>query len=140
MSVIANPFDRSDLYIASEYHSTIIASVDRADGYKPFKRQVDAWWLALGIGVQRHYRKELRPAERVKFMDGTIFGSDPWRITHLQLLGLNWFGPEALSRPSDIINAANEYANGGFDWIVETVSGDPKPTLAVYNRLDDLIV
>ena len=140
MSVIANPFDRSDLYVASAFHDAITATVDRTDGYKPFKRQIDAWWLALGIGVQRGHRKELAPADRTKFMDGTIFGSDPWRITHLQLLGLNWFGPEALSRPSDIITAANEYANGGFNWIVETAAGAPNRTLAIYNRIEDLIV
>jgi hypothetical protein len=140
MSVIANPFVRYDLYIAADYHDAITASVDRVDGYKPFKRQVDAWWLALAIGVQRDYRRELSPSNRVKFMDGTIFGSDPWRITHLQLLGLNWFGPEALSRPSDIVTAANAYANGGFDWIVEVASGAPNRTLAIYNRIEDLVI
>ena len=139
MTTIANPFDRSDLYVSSQYHEAITASVDRSDVYKPFKRQIDAWWLALAIGIQREHRKVLTPADRVKFMDGTIFSSDPWRITHLQLLGLNWFGTEALNRPSDIITAANEYANGGFDWIVEAVAGAPNRTLAIYNRIGDLL-
>ncbi len=140
MSVIANPFDRSDLYVATEYHDAITASVDRQDGYKPFKRQIDAWWLALAIGIQRGHRKPLAPTHRTKFMDGTIFGSDPWRITHLQLLGLTWFGADALSRPPEIIAAANEFANTGFEWIVEAVAGAPNRTLAVYNRIEDLIV
>jgi hypothetical protein len=139
MSIVANPFDRTELFIATEYHPAITATVDRADGYKAFRRQVDAWWLALAIGVQRDQRREL-PSERVKFIDGTIFSSDPWRITHLQLLGLIWFGPDALDRPSDIITAANEYANGGFDWIVATVDGAPNRTLAIYNRIDELFV
>jgi hypothetical protein len=139
MSVIANPFDRSDLFVASEYHEAITSSVDRTDGYKPFKRQIDAWWLGLGIGIQRGHRKPLAPAGRTKFMDGTIFGSDPWRITHLQLLGLTWFGSDALGRPSDIVTAANEYANTGFEWIVETAAGAPNRTLAIYNRIEDLI-
>jgi hypothetical protein len=139
MTTIANPFDRSDLYVASQFHDAVLASVDRSDVYKPFRRQIDAWWLALAIGIQREHRKALTPTDRVKFMDGTIFSSDPWRITHLQLLGLNWFGTEALNRPSDIITAANEYANGGFDWIVEAVAGAPNRTLAIYNRIGDLL-
>ena len=139
MTTLANPFDRSDLYVASQFHEAVLASVDRSEVYKPFRRQIDAWWLALAIGIQREQRKVLAPADRVKFMDGTIFSSDPWRITHLQLLGLNWFGTEALNRPSDIITAANEYANGGFDWIVEAVAGAPNRTLAIYNRIGDLL-
>ena len=134
MSIVPNPFDRFDLFISTEYHQTVTASVDRADGYKAFKRQVDAWWLALAVGIQRDRRKPFT-GERVKFIEGTIFSSDPWRITHLQLLGLVWFGTEALEHPSEIINAANEYANCGFDWIVETVDGAPNKTLAIYNRI-----
>lgn len=139
MSVLANPFDRTELFIAEEFHPLITASVDRADGYKPFRRQIDAWWLALAIGIQRDLRKQFTGG-RIKFIDGTIFSSDPWRITHLQLLGLTWYGEQALDRPTDIINAANEYANAGFDWIVETTEGSPNRTLAIYNRIDDLLL
>lgn len=139
MSVVANPFDRSELFVAREFHETITTAVDRSDGRAPFRRQVDAWWLAMAIGVQRDFRKPLT-GERVKFVEGTIFGSDPWRITHLQLLGLVWFGPDALGRPGDIMNAANEFANGGFDWVVETVAGQPNRTLAMYNRIAEVLV
>lgn len=139
MSIVANPFDRSELYIATEYHGAITSTVDRADENKAFRRQVDAWWLALAIGVQRNHRISL-PVDRTKFMDGTIFGSDPWRITHLQLLGLLWFGADALDRPGDIIAVANEYANAGFDWIVATTDGAGNRTLATYNRIEELLV
>ena len=138
MSLVANPFDRSELFIAKEFHETITSAVDRSDGRAPFRRQVDAWWLALSIGIQRGHRKPLT-AERVKFVEGTIFGSDPWRITHLQLLGLFWFGPEALAQPSEIVAAANEYANAGFDWVAGTVSGQPNRTLALYNGIDEVL-
>jgi hypothetical protein len=139
MSVVANPFDRSELFIAAEYHPAITATVDRADENKAFRRQVDAWWLALAIGVQRDQRRQFS-GERIKFIDGIIFGSDPWRITHLQLLGLLWFGADALDRPGDIITAANEYANAGFDWIADTADGAGNRTLAIYNRIEDLLV
>lgn len=138
MSVVANPFDRSELLIAREFHETIIGAVDRTDGRAPFKRQVDAWWLAMTIGIQRGSRKPHTP-DRVKFVEGTIFGSDPWRITHLQLLGLVWFGPDALAQPSDIVTAANEYANAGFEWVAGTVSGQPNRTLAMYNGIADVL-
>lgn len=138
MSTVINPFDRADLYIAAEHHTAITNTVDRSDPAVAFRRQIDAWWLALSIGVRTDERRAIT-GERVKFMDGTILGSDPWRITHLQLLGLTWFGPDALERPSDIIAAATEYANAGFDWITETVQGAPNRTLAVYTRLSDFV-
>ena len=139
MSIVANPFDRFELFVGREFHETITSAVDRSDGRAPFRRQVDAWWLAMTIGVQRGQRKPLT-AERVKFVEGTIFGSDPWRITHLQLLGLVWFGPDALGHPGDIVTAANEFANAGFDWVVETVSGQPNRTLAMYNGIAEVLV
>jgi hypothetical protein len=139
VSIVANPFDRSELFIAKEYHPAIVGAVDRADENKAFRRQIDAWWLALAIGVQRDHRREFS-GERTKIIDGTIFGSDPWRITHLQLLGLVWFGPDALDHPGDIIAAANEYANGGLDWIAETVDGAGNRTLAIFNRIEELLV
>ena len=56
------------------------------------------------------------------------------------VVSVQWFGSEALDKPSEIINAANEFANGGFDWIVEGVTGAPNKTLAVYNRIEELFV
>jgi hypothetical protein len=139
MSLIANPFDRADLLLDSNQHKVISDAVSRsADGEKPFRRLIDAWWLALCIGVHIEDRKPFTGGT-TKFNDGAIFSSDPWRITHLQLLGLTWSGADALGQPSQIIQAANEYANGGIGWVVETIHGQPNRTLAIYNRINDLL-
>lgn len=138
MSRAANPFATTDLYVADEVHGVITDNVHRNDARRPFRRQIDAWWLALLIGLQNGEHRPLT-GKTVKFMDGTIFGSDPWRITHLELLGLSWFGPEGLDRPHDIVSRASEYANAGFDWVVETVAGQTNRTLALYSRLGELV-
>lgn len=138
MSALANPFDRTEIFIAAEHHTAITNTVDRSDPTVAFRRQIDAWWLALSIGVQADQRRPLSDSPS-KMTDGAIFSSDPWRITHLELLGLSWFGADALDRPRDIISTASEYANYGFDWVTETVQGAPNRTLAIYNRLADLI-
>jgi len=138
MGLIANPFDRSDLYLDSKHHLVISDAVNRSDVEKPFRRFVDAWWLGLCIGVHRNDRKPFN-GETIKFNDGAIFSSDPWRITHLQLLGLTWSGAEALGQPNQIIQAANEYANGGIEWVVSTIHGQPNRTLAIYNNIIELL-
>lgn len=137
MSLILNPFDRSDLLLETKHHSIISDSIARADGEKPFKRFVDAWWLALCIGVRSEQRVKLS-GETTKFNDGGIFSSDPWRIIHLQLLGLSWLDSKALDHPNQIIQIASEYANGGIEWIIETIHGQPNRTLAIYNRISQL--
>ncbi|WP_322773853.1 hypothetical protein [Synechococcus sp. CBW1107] len=137
MSLIANPFDRADLFLDSKQHQVISDAQSRSDLEKPFRRLVDAWWLALCIGVHRDDRKPFT-GDKTKIIDGAIFSSDPWRITHLQLLGLTWSGADALEQPSQIVQAANEYANGGIHWVVETIHGQPNRTLAIYNRIDEL--
>ena len=51
----------------------------------------------------------------VRFNDGGILESDPWRITQLELVILAEQGEEAASNPSTVVQSANEYANTGFN-------------------------
>ncbi|WP_411871684.1 hypothetical protein [Vulcanococcus limneticus] len=136
MSLIVNPFDRSDLFLETKHHAIVAEAISRADGEKPFKRYIDAWWLALCIGVRKDHRVKLS-GDTTKFNDGGIFSSDPWRIIHLQLLGLSWLGSTALDHPTQIIQLSSEYVNGGIEWIVDTIHGQPNRTLAIYNRISE---
>ena len=70
--------------------------VDRSDVRVAFPRQVDLWWCALGIGVVEGHRTPLPDRDRlVKFNDGGILESDPWRTTRLELLALAEVGRSA---------------------------------------------
>jgi hypothetical protein len=114
-----------------------LVSKGEKDGSAPFPRQVDAWWMAMSIGVRQGRRTPL-PERVVKFNDGGILSSDPWRITQLELLTLSLLGAEALDSPSQTIRMASEFANTGFDWLLETVLGQAEPTLALINAVEEL--
>ena len=134
---IVNRYASQDLFIAREYHDRIGDFVSRGQDSRPFSRYVDAWWVAMTIGIQRDRRTPL-PSGVVKFNDGGILSSDPWRITHLELLALARGGPEALDRPAELIRMASEYANAGFPELVDLLTGQVEATLTLMLRLDGL--
>lgn len=140
MVLLANPYASQDLYISADVSERIGELVSRSekDGSKPFTRQVDAWWMAMCIGFVRGYGTPL-PEKTVKFNDGGILSSDPWRITQLALLTLDQFGPDALETPARAIRMATEYANTGFPWLLERALGEAEPTLAITNALPGLL-
>ena len=132
---IVNRYANQDLFIARIHHERLPAFVSRSEqDSHPFARQVDAWWAAIGIGVQRGERTPL-PADQVKFNDGGILSSDPWRITHLELLALAEGGEEIIEKPAEVIRMASEYANTGFPHLLEHLMGQPEPTLNLMIRL-----
>lgn len=137
---LANPYATQDLYVASEFRDRMEELVARSDkdGSRPFSRQVDAWWFAMCVGVIKGIRTRL-PEKQVKFNDGAIFATDPWRITQLELLTISELGVEALDSPRATIALASEYAQTGFVWVLDTVLGAGEPNLALLNSLDSLI-
>jgi hypothetical protein len=135
--VIANPYASQDLFIPREVHERVGDFVGRGsnDG-KPFPRFIDAWWLAIGLGVQFGERRPT-PDDRIKFNDGSILSSDPWRITQLELLAVAEAGADAVHSPPTVIRIASEYANGGFPWLLDQMTGQAEPALALMNKLGD---
>ena len=145
MAIVVNRYATSDLFIARDYRGQLTNFVDRLDDggpssspevLRPFRRQIDAWWAALVLGVRSGQRTPLSTTNRSKFNDGSVLNSDPWRITHLDLLALAEEGPDMLDRPADVIRMANEYANGGFQELLDQLVGQPEPTLNLMLRLD----
>lgn len=103
----------------------------------PFDRQIDLWWLALCLGVRKGQRAQVPPAERrTKFADGAILSSDPWRITHLSLLGIAEIGEDALSRPTEVLRIAHEYVVTGIRQLRQMLEGAADPALTLWTRLD----
>ena len=95
MTGIVNRYANQDLFIARAHRERLLGFVSQSEqDSHPFERQVDAWWAAIAIGVQRGERTPL-PSDQFKFNDGRILSSDPWRITHLELLALAEGGDES---------------------------------------------
>lgn len=142
MAALANPYASIDLFISSENSARLGPFVKRGDkDSAPFARQVDAWWLAILAGVQLGIRTAISGTP-VKFNDGAILASDPWRITHLELLAIaeddEGSGVGVLQHPRQVIRIATEYANTGFDWLFEQLTGEHQPVLTLTNRLGAL--
>jgi hypothetical protein len=138
MVATVNPYAGQDLFIAADVSLRIGDFVSRSDkDGKPFARQVDAWWLAICLGVHMGQRSKL-PDKTVKFNDGAILSTDPWRITHLELLALAEEGEFVLDKPVQVIRIASEYANAGFPWLIEQLLGEAEPILTLMNRLSDV--
>lgn len=138
MNNIVNRYASQDLFIARTHHERLSGFVSRSEqDSQPFARQVDAWWVAIAIGVQRGERIPL-PTDQVKFNDGGILNSDSWRITHLELLALAEGGEEMLDKPVEVIRMASEYANAGFPHLLDHLMGQPEPTLNLMMRLGEV--
>lgn len=140
MAFVENPYASQDLYIAANLHDQLASHVSRAKG-APFPRWIDLWWSGLCIGYEQGSRTPL-PAgrdDRTKFNDGGILSSDPWRITHLELLALADGGEDALMSPSGVIAMASEYAHTGLVWIADALLGEAQATIRLMNRLSDFV-
>ena len=141
MAALSNPYANQDLFWQKEFRENYVKALQgRGDVRKPFQRQIDLWWCALCLGVKLGRRTPLGPKDRlVKFNDGRILSSDPWRITHLELLALAELGEEGLDNPSDTIQMAGEYAATGASVIEEICAGAAEPTLTLLTRLPDYL-
>jgi hypothetical protein len=138
MTEITNRYASVDLYMPDDLHP-IIREYTGAN--QPFPRLIDAWWIALCLGVRHGRARPLPgPENRVKFMDGTILSSDQWRIIHLELMAVGLHGESILSNPREVIQLASTYANFGLEMITEALAGQNEPTLALMNFLDPITV
>lgn len=134
---VINPFSTSELRIPKECLEEVrrLTATFSAEGGEerdpdrvPFRRYVDFWWAGLGIGVAEGKKVETPAGGWHKFMDGIVLQSDPWRVLHLQLLGLAWTGDSAsLGEPNKTVAIANEYAAYGIQVIVSALSGQTEP-------------
>ena len=119
-----------NLWIPRTFHDEFVASndslVSTTNPRAPFERQVDLWWHAIELGVVAGEKTSmptpLRPA-MVNFSEADILQSDPWRVTHLELLVLGEQSVDAACNPATVVLTANEYAMTGFRLLAEELRG-----------------
>ena len=138
MASVDNPYVAIDLYLLSDVHNRVESLVMNRSSNElaPFERQIDFWWAGIGIGIALGQRTPTTAAV-TKFNTGVILNSDPWRITHLELLALSEEGAQAISDPKRVIHIASEYANTGTRWLSSKLVGKPEPILALTNLMGE---
>ena len=138
-----NPFQAIDINVPVELHDAFArycqtgsnAPIDQS----PFPRMVDLWFLAVCIGA----RMDLEPADISKYdtrkiIDGSIFGSDPWRVHTLMLLAVGKTGDvQVAAEPRKIMALANGLAVAGLPKVIEMLKdGDGEPIWNLSDAID----
>lgn len=144
MAFDSNPYAAQDLFVPQQWHDSYqrYTNLTRSEGRDldgaPFPRMIDMWWAALAIGVREGRRSPLGE-HPVKFADGAILGSDPWRIAHLGLIAIAEEGDSILDKPGEVIRLACEFAATGSEVLVEAMAGHARPMKPLSAALRQLL-
>lgn len=141
-----NPFQSIDINVPVEFHDAFTRYCQRSANavidQSPFPRMVDLWFLCVCIAS----RLELKPADITKYdtkkiIDGSIFGSDPWRVHTLMLIAISKSGNvQIVSEPRKIMALANGLAVAGIPRVVEMLhEGDAEPIWNLSDAVDRLL-
>lgn len=142
-----NPFQAIDISVPVEFHEAFTRyckggpDVDQS----PFPRMVDLWFLCVCVAA----RLDLEPAnisrsktqKSIKIIDGTIFGSDPWRIHTLMLIAVGKTGDiQIVSEPRKMMALAENFAVAGMQKVIEILkNGDAEPMFNLSDYIDSLL-
>ena len=141
-----NPFQAIDINVPAEFHDSFSqfcqqSAKDDID-QSPFPRMVDLWFLSVCVAA----RLGLEPAvarnqDTRKIIDGTIFGSDPWRIHALMLIAIGKTGDvNVVSRPREMMQLASGLAVAGIPKVIEMLKdGDDVPIWNLSESIDELL-
>jgi len=127
MSKYLNPYQNQELRYPKEFSESINDYlIGREEDKKkkhalrqrPFKRIVDIWMLALCLGVKKGKKRDLDRDHSVKFIEGSIFTNDHWRVNFITalIIGIE-DNVDIIANPRKVIQLANQYAAGGFSEI-----------------------
>ena len=141
-----NPFQTSDINVPAEFHKAFTEYCHRGDNaiidQSPFPRMVDLWFLSVCVAA----RLGLEPAdigkhETRKIIDGSIFGSDPWRIHALMLIAVAKTGDvHIVSEPRDMMKLASDLAVAGLPKVIEMLKdGDDVPIWNLSESIDAIL-
>ena len=141
-----NPFQAIDINVPVEFHEAFSrysqsggnAVIDQS----PFPRMIDLWFLSVCVAA----RLDMKPADINKYntrkiIDGSIFGSDPWRVDTLMLIAIGMTDDvQIVSEPRRIITLVNSLAIAGLPRVIEMLKdGDSEPIWNLSDAIDDLL-
>ena len=141
-----NPFGGIDINVPVEFHDAFTRycqrSADAVIDHSPFPRMVDLWFLSVCIAA----RLGLEPVDSTKYdtkkiIEGSIFGSDPWRVHTLMLIAIAQSGDvHIVSEPRKMMAAASGLAIAGLPKVLEMLKdGDAEPIWNLSDAVDTLL-
>ena len=141
-----NPFQAIDINVPVEFHDAFTRycqrSADAIIDQSPFPRMVDLWFLSICVAS----RLDLEPSDISKYdtrkiIDGSIFGSDPWRVHILMLIAIGKTGDvEIVSEPRKMMALASGLAVAGLPTVIEMLKdGDADPIWNLSDAVDGLL-
>ncbi len=138
-----NPFQAIDINVPVDLHEAFTrycqtggnAVIDQS----PFPRMVDLWFLAVCVAA----RLNLEPVDTAqyetrKIIDGSIFGSDPWRVHTLMLIAIGKTGDvQIVSEPRKMMSIASALAVAGLPKVNEMLkNGNAEPIWNLSDAID----
>ena len=141
-----NPFQAIDINVPVEFHEAFTRycqrSADAIIDQSPFPRMVDLWFLSVCVAA----RLGLEPSDIGKYdtrkiIDGSIFGSDPWRVHTLILIAIGKTADvQIVSEPRKMMELANGLAVAGLPRVIEMLKdGDAEPIWNLSDAVDSLL-
>ncbi len=141
-----NPFQAIDINVPVEFHEAFTRycqrSADAVIDQSPFPRMVDLWFLSVCVAA----RLGLKPADTSKYdtrkiIDGSIFGSDPWRIHTLMLIAIAKTDDVlVVSEPRKVMALASGLAVAGLPKVIEMLrDGDAEPIWNLSDAIDGIL-
>jgi len=100
---------------------------------------VDLWFLAVCVVARLDLEPiDLGKYETRKIIDGSIFGSDPWRVHTLMLLAIGKSGNvDIVSEPRKMMSLASGLAVAGLPKVIEMLKdGDGEPIWNISDAID----
>jgi hypothetical protein len=141
-----NPFQAIDISVPVELHEAFIrycqTSGNAVIDQSPFPRMIDLWFLAVCVAARLNLEPvEIGKYETKKIIDGSIFGSDPWRVHTLMLIAIGKTGDvQIVSEPRRMMTLANGLAVAGLPKIIEMLKdGGAEPIWNLSDALDGVL-
>lgn len=134
-----NPFAGLDINIDEDFRERIEAVVQLREGrsasavHQPFRRNVDIWFFAIMIAVNKGLKPTGPTGKTYKAAEGVVLGSDPWRPTALTLLAIaEKDDVSVIESPSEMMRIANAYAHAGFPEVFSILDSRGEDTALDY--------
>jgi len=143
--------------VTQRYHNPfagidLIAPVEQRDVYdrycqtggravidqSPFPRMVDFWFTGLALGARKQLSPlDLSKQETFKFIEGSIFDRDSWRVQAAMLIAIATDGRvEIVGEPRRMMAIANGLAAAGIPHVVDMLKDGDQD--AIWNLSEGL--
>lgn len=141
-----NPFQAIDIFVPTQYHDDLTRFSQREANaivdQSPFPRMVDFWFLSVCVAA----KLDLDPVDSshlklTKIIDGSIFGSDPWRVQTLMLVAVGKTGNvDIVSDPREMMRVISGLAVAGLPKVLEMLKdGEGEPIWNLSEAIDSVL-